>query len=456
MRATFTRYGAFILLRPSALVTALLLALQGCGQPTSDSTSATAPPATAPPGTADAPDAAAAAAAGSDVDAAATERARELAHALLLVDTHIDVPYRLYEGWEDVSVSTDKGNFDFPRAREGGLDALFMSIYVPAEVDERGEARAFADGLIDSVERIAREAPEQFGVATCSADVLTLNESGRIAMAMGMENGGPIEGDFANLTHFRDRGISYITLAHSKSNHISDSSYDPNEQWKGLSDFGRKLIKEMNRQGVMVDVSHISDEAFWQVLELTATPVIASHSSLRHFTPGFQRNMNDEMVAALGDNGGVVQINFGSSFLTAEARDWSTTAQQAFSDFRESSGLAPGDAGLRSFAQTYRDEHPYPYASVDDVIDHIDRAVALAGIDHVGIGSDFDGVGETLPQGLEDVSKYPNLVAGLIARGYSEQDIAKLLGGNLMRVWRAVEDYAATAGQPARCLHAEG
>jgi membrane dipeptidase len=270
-------------------------------------------------------------------------------------------------------------------------------------------------------------------------------------MAMGMENGGGIDGNLANVAYFADRGIRYVTLAHSKSNHIADSSYDDNEQWNGLSEFGRTLIPEMNRQGVMVDVSHVSDPAFWQVLELAAVPVIASHSSLRHFTPGFERNMSDEMVTALGENGGVVQINFGSSFLTKTARDYSNATQAAIEQFRSDEHAAADEEALKNFMAQYQAENPYPFATVDDVLDHIDRAVALAGIDHVGIGSDYDGVGPTLPVGLEDVSRYPNLVTGLLGRGYSEGDVVKILGGNLMRVWAAVEAYAAAAGHPPRC-----
>lgn len=385
----------------------------------------------------------------------ASERASALARQYLLVDTHVDVPYRLHNGYVDVSRATDDGDFDYPRAVAGGLDALFMSIYIPAAVDEAGEAHAFAEGLIDSVESLATAAPDKFAVATCTEDVRAIKAAGKIAMALGMENGGPIGGSLDNLAYFADRGIRYITLAHSKSNHISDSSYDPNERWQGLSEFGKTLIPEMNRQGVMVDVSHISDKAFWQVLELTSTPVIASHSSLRHFTPGFQRNMTDAMVTALGENGGVIQINFGSDFLTKAARDYSEASQQALSEFRAEEHVGDDEAQLRSFAKQYRIDHPYPYATVDDVLDHIDRAVKFAGIDHVGIGSDFDGVGDSLPVGLKDVSQYPNLVDGLLDRGYAESDIEKILGGNLMRVWSEVEAYAAAAGQPLRCRTAE-
>jgi membrane dipeptidase len=382
---------------------------------------------------------------------AGEDAGKSLAQKHLLVDTHIDVPYRLHEGWEDVSKATEDGDFDYPRAVAGGLNVLFMSIYIPAEVDEAGKAKAFAEGLIDTVEGVASDNPDKFGLATCTRDVWALKSAGKIAMAMGMENGGPIEGKLENLAEFAKRGIRYITLAHSKSNHISDSSYDENKQWGGLSDFGKTLVPEMNKQGVMVDVSHISDDAFWQVLDLTKVPVIASHSSLRYFTPGFERNMSDEMVTALGDNGGVVQINFGSGFLTKAARDYSSAAQEAVKAFQADEHVAADNSSLESFMAQYKADHPYPFATVDDVLDHIDRAVALAGIDHVGIGSDYDGVGETLPIGLEDVSAYPNLVDGLLDRGYGEADIAKILGGNLMRVWSAVEDYAANAGNPARC-----
>jgi membrane dipeptidase len=205
---------------------------------------------------------------------------------------------------------------------------------------------------------------------------------------------------------------------------------------------------------VIVDVSHVSDATFWQVLELTRVPVLATHSSLRHFTPGFERNLDDAMVAAIGRNGGVVQINFGSGFLTDPARAYGAAQLQAFQAFRAERGLAMNDPEVAAFGIRYRAEHPYPYASVDDVLDHIDRAVRLAGIDHVGIGSDFDGVGDTLPRGLEDVSGYPNLVAGLLRRGYDEAEIGKILGGNTLRVWREVGAYAAAQGHPPICRQA--
>ena len=378
--------------------------------------------------------------------------AGELAREALIVDTHIDVPYRVHRSAADVSAATEDGDFDYPRAVSGGLDAMFMSIYVPAAVDAAGDAGKLAHELIDDVEALAARAPDRFALAHCADDVVASKASGRIALPMGLENGAPVAGDIANLDALARRGIRYITLAHSKSNHISDSSYDSNEQWQGLSPFGRRLVGAMNDRGIIVDVSHLSDRAFWQVLELSSVPVIASHSSLRHFTPGFHRNMSDAMVAALGEQGGVIQINFGSGFLTQAARDWSAARAEAVARYREQNHLQSGDSRLTEYASSYRDTHPYPRATVDDVLDHIDRAVRLAGIDHVGIGSDYDGVGDTLPVGLEDVSTYPNLVRGLAARGYDERAIRKILGDNVMRVWRAVEAAAEQAGHPVRCV----
>lgn len=389
-------------------------------------------------------------------DAEEVERARaqHLAERLVIVDTHIDLPFRLYRKPADVSVRTESGDFDHPRAMRGGLDAAFMSIFIPAEADAAGEAQALADRLIEGVERLAHDHPQQFALATCPDDVLAAQRDGRLALAMGMENGAPLAGDLANLDRYRARGIAYITLTHAQPNHIADSSYEAERRWNGLSPFGRSLIPAMNDRGIIVDVSHVSDTTFWQVLELTRVPVLATHSSLRHFTPGFERNLDDAMVEAIGRNGGVVQINFGSGFLTVPARAYGAAQLQAFQTFRTERGLAMNDPEVAAFGIRYRAEHPYPYASVDDVLDHIDRAVRLAGIDHVGIGSDFDGVGDTLPRGLEDVSGYPNLVAGLLRRGYDETEIAKILGGNTLRVWREAGAHAAAQGHSPICRQA--
>ena len=375
----------------------------------------------------------------------------ELAQSLLIIDTHIDLPYRLKQSWADVSSTTEGGDFDYPRAIEGGLNAPFMSIYIPAKVDEAGGAFALADELIDGMESLAASAPDKFAIATCSDDLQSHFENNLISLPLGMENGGPVAQSEEALAHFFNRGIRYITLAHSKSNKISDSSYDTNEAWMGLSPYGKELITRMNDLGVMIDVSHISDAAFEQVIEISKAPVIASHSSLRHYTPGFVRNMSDEMIKTLGAANGVIQINFGTNFLTSEAQIYSKQRRQVIAAYIASEGLAQDDPAVKAFAEQYKKDNPYPYATTNDVLDHIDRVVALAGIDSVGIGSDYDGVGDSLPQGLKDVSTYPHLIDGLLDRGYSEADIAKVLGGNALRVWRAVEAYAVSQGTATQC-----
>ncbi|AWL10721.1 Membrane dipeptidase [Saliniradius amylolyticus] len=367
-----------------------------------------------------------------------SDKAIQLAQDTIITDGHIDVPYRLNDGWEDVTQATDGGDFDYPRAVQGGLNAPFMSIYIPARYEKQGGSVLLANKLIDSVEAIVGRAPGKFALATSPDEVEKAFAEGKIALPMGMENGTPIEGKIENLKHFYDRGVRYITLAHSESNHISDSSYDLRRQWDGLSDFGKELVVEMNRIGMMVDISHVSDDAFWQVMKISKAPAIASHSSLRKYTPGFERNMSDDMVKALAENGGVIMINFGSSFVSNSALKWNNQ----FKDKMAEKNLSWGDSGANKFAKMYRKDNPYPYASLKRVLDHIDHVVELVGIDHVGIGSDYDGVGDSLPENLKDVSSYPNLVQGLIDRGYSDADIKKILSENTLRVWREVEAVA--------------
>jgi len=371
------------------------------------------------------------------------QRAHDIAQDALIVDGHVDMPYRVYDEWADVSGDVPGNDFDAPRARAGGLNVPFMSIYLPAETEITGEATALANRLIDLVEAQVARAPDTFGIATSPAEVEKLVAEGKIALPLGMENGAAIAGDLDNLRHFHARGIRYITLAHSKSNHISDSSYDPVALWQGLSPFGEELVAEMNRLGIMIDVSHISDQAFRDVIEITRAPVVATHSSARHFTPGFERNASDEIIEAIGKNGGVVMINFGSSFLSEEANQW----QAKFSAARDSLTAQLGEAGrddprVAAFSEAYREQNPYPYADVDIVVDHIERVVEIAGIEHVGLGSDYDGVGDSLPEGLKDASTYPNLISELLRRGHSEGNIRKILGENVMRVWREVEAYS--------------
>ena len=373
----------------------------------------------------------------------ASERAISIAQNMVIVDGHIDVPHRLFKGWVDVSKATDGGDFDLPRAVEGGLNAPFMSIYVPASLDGTEESTKRAHQLIDSVEALVARAPDSFAIATSPQEVTEQFKSGLISLPLGMENGAPLNGDLDNLKVFYDRGVRYITLTHSKSNNISDSSYDENYQWGGLSEFGEQVVAEMNRLGIMVDISHVSDEALYDVLKISEAPVIASHSSLRKFTPGFERNMDDDMIKALAENDGVIMINFGSTFVDAEAREWSDTRSEFRNQIIDKFGVDSDHA--RNFSEAYLEENPLPFADLDKVMEHIDYAVKLIGEDHVGLGSDYDGVGDSLPIGLKDVSTYPNLVQAMLDKNYSEETIEKILGGNLMRVWQAVETHAKTS-----------
>ena len=371
-------------------------------------------------------------------------QAAEIAKNVLIIDTHIDVPYRLDHKYEDVSQSTASGDFDYPRAVQGGLNAPFMSIYIPAKLQKEGGSKALADKLIDDVEKLIKQSPKKFAMAHNTKQVEENFANGIMSLPMGMENGSPIEGDLANLKHFYDRGIRYITLTHSKTNHISDSSYDENKPAQGLTDFGKELVVEMNNIGVMVDISHVSDQAFYQVMEISKTPVIASHSSARFFTPGFERNMNDDMIKLLAKNGGVIQMTFSSVFTSKKYRDQSAAYDHIQAQFIKDNKLdEENDKELiGAYEDGYWETNPYDLGSVELVVDHFEHVINMVGIDHVGIGSDFDGVGKTLPPLLKDVSTYPNLIAELLKRGYSEADIEKLLSGNLMRVWKEVEVYA--------------
>lgn len=370
--------------------------------------------------------------------------AQQLAQDAIIVDGHIDAPMMQLMHWQDLAVAGEH-EFDYPLARAGGLDAPFMSIYVPARYQTDGGAKALADQLIDRVEKMVALAPDRFALAKSPKDVRREHLEGKVALPMGMENGAGIEGDLDNLEHFYARGIRYITLSHFAPNLICDSSSSPERPHHGLSEFGAQVVQRMNALGIMVDVSHISDESFYDVVALSAVPVIASHSSARHFTPGWERNMSDDMIDTLAAHGGVIMINFGSGFLTAESGAAYNNAMTAIRGYMQTHGIKDYDnAELRAYIADYQKRHPFPYASVQDVAEHIDYVARRVGVDHVGLGSDFDGVGDTLPTGLKNVGNYPNLIAALMSRGYSDDDIRKILGENLLRVWAEVERYAQT------------
>lgn len=367
-------------------------------------------------------------------------RAQRLAQEIIIADGHIDLPYRLRRLAEegkarpDLSVTGEEGQFDAGRAQAGGLNAPFMSIYVPSKYQEEGGAKKVADELIDSVEAIIAKWPEHFAKASTPAEVESNFRNGRISLLMGIENGAALEDDLKNVEHFFKRGVRYITLTHAKDNQICDSSYDDARTFGGLSSYGREVVREMNRIGMLVDISHVSDATFYDVLKVSSKPVIASHSSLRHFTPGFERNMNDDMVRALADNGGLVMINFGSSFVSQTAIEWRASLKAATEEFAAANPEAD-EAATLAFTERWSSERPFPFASVGDVANHIDRVVGLVGVDHVGFGSDFDGVGDSLPLGLKDAADYPKLIKVLLERGYTDAEIEKIASGNLLRVW---------------------
>ncbi|MEO0900073.1 MAG: dipeptidase [Bacteroidota bacterium] len=377
-------------------------------------------------------------------------QAFELAQTYVITDGHVDLPYRLRvkkfqveREYLDLGSDTQDGDFDFTRAKEGGLNAPFMSIYLPANLQKiEGRSKMVADTLIDMVERLVNTHPDKYGIAKSPADIERLKNEGKIALPMGMENGSGIESDLANVQHFHDRGVSYITLTHSKVNNICDSSYDTTRTWNGLSPFGEEVVREMNRVGIMVDISHVSDSTFYDVMALTQAPAIASHSSCRKYTPGFERNMSDDMIKKLAENGGVIQINFGSTFVDSVIRKRSTE-MRAFLKQYEDPVSGRRDSIYLQKQKEYMEENGYVYSDVSVVADHIEHVINLVGVDHVGFGSDFDGVGDTLPIGLKDVSQYPNLIAELLRRGYSHEDIEKICYKNVFRVWSKVQEIAA-------------
>lgn len=386
-------------------------------------------------------------------DAQLRAYADSLAHQYIITDGHVDLPYRLKvknfrleREYMGIPVSTKDGDFDYERAKKGGLDAPFMSIYIPSTYQQQPDkGKALADSLINMINTIAEQIPDKFVRANSSAEVEAAFKAGKIALPLGMENGAPVGDDLANVKYFYDRGIRYITLTHGKDNQICDSSYDTTLTWNGLSPFGRTVVQEMNKVGIMVDISHVSDSTFYQVMKLSKVPCIASHSSCRAFTPGFIRNMSDDMIKLLGKNNGVIQINFGSTFLDSTVRAANEANRKKLQVLLDEKKLKFSDSLAKPIIEEYQKLNPSLFADVETVANHIDHVVRLAGINHVGIGSDFDGVGDSLPTGLKDVSQYPNLIYVLLKRGYTEEDIEKICYKNVWRVWNAVEEFAKTS-----------
>ncbi len=377
------------------------------------------------------------------IDSTLFSKAVQLSRNYLIVDTHIDLPSWLYDEWFDVSQFSGEGEFDYQRAVDGGLDVAFMSIYTSPFLEGSGKSKIRADSMIALVHKMVNDWPDKFIFIKETSEIPEHINKGKILLTMGMENGSPIENKLGNLEEFYNKGIRYITLTHYKWNHICDSANDPERKWNGVSPFGEKVINEMNHLGIMVDVSHISDSAFYDVIRLSKAPVIASHSSCRHFIPGLERNISDDLIKTLAAHNGVVQINFANIFLRNEIYKQMEAGDEELKNYFEHNNLNPNSPEAKEYSRKYTKEHPLPKATIKDVADHIDHVVKLVGVDYVGLGSDFNGVGEgNLPIGLEDVSKLPNLIYELLVRGYESGDIKKILGENLLRVWKEVERVA--------------
>ncbi len=365
------------------------------------------------------------------------DRAIRLARESIIIDGHIDVPHWLHSVYsEDISQRTIGGDFDYPRAVEGGLDAAFMAIYVPVEFQSKAGAKAHADRLIDLVDQIIDSSPDKFARATCVHDIRTNHRKGLVSLPLGIENGVALEDDLDNLVHFYDRGVRYITLTHAKDNSLCDSSYDGTGTHGGLSDFGKEVVREMNRSGMIVDVSHASDEAFFQLMDTSEKPPIATHSSARHFTPGWERNLSDEMIRLVAEKDGLVMVNFGSNFLNAEyANPTKAILKKVEATMKRKKLDRASEAGFRYLTRRRAES---PVGTADDVAMHIAHMADLVGVDHIGLGSDFDGV-FIFPDGLQDASGYPNLLTCLLKRGFAESEIKRICGENFLRVWDDIQ-----------------
>ena len=379
--------------------------------------------------------------------AQAQDAATRLAQDAIIVDTHIDAPGILMDKWADLGVEAKDREFDHPKSRAGGLDVAFMSIYTSPKQDADGSAWHVANQMIDGVEALVQRHPGKFAILASPKDAARLIEGGRVLLPMGMENGAPLGDKLQNVQFFFDRGVRYITLAHSGNNRLADSSYARTKQWNGLSPFGRDVVREMNRLGMIVDVSHLGDASAKEAIALSRVPVIASHSAFRHFTPDFERNISDDIAKAVAAKGGVIQIPFGTAFIDPASATDTQARFRAIDEFDRNNaalkaqGQPPKDRV--AFDKAWDAAHPVRASTLAQVLDQIDYGVKLLGIDHVGIGSDFDGVDGELPAELKTVTDFPHLVAGLQARGYNDADIRKILGGNLLRAWGAIEDGAA-------------
>jgi membrane dipeptidase len=374
-------------------------------------------------------------------------RAKQLHDRAIVVDTHDDTTQRLvFDKTFDIAARNKNGNIDVPRMKDGGLDALFFSIWVPSDVTGPPAVKRALD-QIDAVHEAARLHPGELLLATTAADVRRAAAEHKIAALMGMEGGHMIDDDMRLLRNYAALGVRYMTLTHFKNNNWADSSTDKPAH-NGLTAFGKGVVREMNRLGVMVDISHVADKTFYDALAITTAPVIASHSSCRAIA-NHPRNMTDDMLRALAKNGGVVMINYHAGFLSEEFRVASEKRSGSIVESMSAMSKRCGGNEACTTMESERIDHEamakgeLPKVTWDKIVEHIDHAVKVAGADHVGLGSDFDGA--TMPLGMEDASKLPKITEALLTRGYAEKDVEKILGGNILRVMEQVERAAQGA-----------
>ncbi|CAG5016781.1 hypothetical protein DYBT9275_05634 [Dyadobacter sp. CECT 9275] len=377
------------------------------------------------------------------------EKAAKIHKRVLTIDTHADVPINMMKDGFDISVEhdyeKDGSQIDFPRMKKGGMDAMFFAVYLgqgKRTPEANAEAKKNALAIFDKIHEAVKLHPDMAGIATTSKEAYRLKKDGKRAVFFGMENGWPIGDDLKNLKLYYDRGLRYITLSHSLNNDICDSSMDPDgPEHNGLSKFGETVVQEMNRLGIMVDISHVSDSTFYDVITLTKSPVIASHSSCRALC-NVPRNMTDDMIRTLAKNGGVIQINFVPGFVKRPSEQQELSMKALRMKLRQTDLSEQDRQVLQEEMKASSKKYEHDLPTVKDAVDHIEHVIRLTSADHVGIGMDLDGGGKV--QGLHDVSQIGAITEELVRRGYSEKDIAKIWGGNVMRVLDQVEKIAKT------------
>ena len=381
-------------------------------------------------------------------EAPISPRARQLHDRAIVIDSHDDTPQRmLFDKTFDISARHKDGHIDVPRMREGGLDALFFSIWMPGDVTGPAAIKQ-ALQQIDKVREAVRLHPRDLVLAISAADIRRAAAERKIAALLGVEGGHMIDEDLGVLRTYAALGVRYMTLTHSLNTTWADSSGEAAAH-NGLTAFGRDVVREMNRLGMMVDISHVADKTFFDALEVTRAPVIASHSSARAIANA-PRNMTDDMLRALAKNGGVVMINYNAGFISeafrVAPRPADFTAKVNALNMKCGMDEACSILGAQRLNWDAMRSGILPAVTWETIIEHIDHAVKIAGVDHVGLGSDFDGA--VMPLGMEEASKLPRITDALLKKGYSERDVEKILGGNLLRVMEQVERVARERSTP--------